>query len=53
MSLCELKAAVSEFASNYVYVVNYSIDATSNVMTHKRLTSTIPSIWNTEVKRFF
>ena len=53
MSLGELKAAVSEFASNYVYVANYSIDDTSNIITHKRLTSTIPSIWNTDVKRKF
>lgn len=53
MSLEELKATVSEFASNYVYVANYSIDDTSKLITHRRLTSTIPSIWNTEVKRKF
>ena len=53
MSLSELKAAVAEFASNYVYVANYSIDYTTNTITHQRLTSTIPSIWGTEVKRKF
>lgn len=52
MSTNDLKAAVSEFASNYVYVADYSISDT-NVITHRRLTSTIPAIWNTDVKRKF
>ena len=53
MSLTELKAAVVEFASSYVYVANYSIDNTANVVTHKRVSSSIPSVWGTEVKRSF
>jgi Lipocalin-like domain len=53
MSLTELKAAVAEFSSNYVYVANYTINDSANVVTHKRITSTIPSIWGTEVKRKF
>ena len=53
MSLTELKAAVAEFASNYVYVANYSINDSANVVSHKRIASTIPSIWGTEVKRKF
>ena len=53
MSLSELKAAVLEFSSNYVYVADYFINDTSNIISHKRLTSTIPSIWNTDVKRKF
>ena len=53
MSLTELKAAVAEFSSNYVYVANYTIDDTANIVTHERITSTIPSIWGTEVKRKF
>ena len=53
MSLTELKAAVTQFSSNYVYVANYIISDTDNVITHKRITSTIPSIWGTDVKRKF
>jgi hypothetical protein len=53
MSLTELKAAVAEFSSNYVYVANYTINDSANVVTHKRITGTIPSIWGTEVKRKF
>jgi len=53
MSLPELKAAVAEFASNYVYVGNYTVDDTANIVTHKRITGTIPKVWGTEVKRKF
>ena len=53
MSLPELKAAVAEFASNYVYVGNYTVDDTANIVTHKRITATIPGVWGTEVKRKF
>jgi len=53
MSITELKAAVTEFSSNYVYVANYTIDDTTDIITHQRLTSTIPAIWGTEVKRKF
>ena len=53
MSLAELKAAVVEFSSNYVYVANYSIDYATNVVTHKRVSSSIPSVWGTEVIRSF
>ncbi len=53
MSLTELKAAVTEFSSNYVYFKNYTIDDTTNIVTHNRLISTIPAIWGTEVKRKF
>ena len=53
MSLPELKAAVAEFASNYVYVANYTVDDTANIVTHKRITGTIPKVWSTEVKRRF
>ena len=47
MSLTELKAAVTEFSSYYVYVANYTIDDTANIVTHERITCTIPSIWGT------
>ena len=53
MSLADLKAAVVEFSSSYAYVANYIIDDTANVVTHKRITSSIPSIWGTDVKRAF
>jgi hypothetical protein len=53
MSIPELKAAVSEFASNYVYVGNYTVDDTANIVTHHRITSTIPAVWGTAVKRKF
>ena len=53
MSLTELKAAVTEFSSNYVYFANYTLDDTTNIVTHNRLISTIPAIWGTEVKRKF
>ena len=53
MSLTELKAAVVEFSSSYVYVADYSIDFPANVVTHKRVSSSIPSVWGTEVKRSF
>lgn len=53
MPVGELKAAVAEFSSNYVYVANYTIDDTADIITHQRLTSTIPAIWGTEVKRRF
>ena len=53
MTIAELKVALAEFASNYTYVTNYSVDDSANVVTHNRLISSIPSIWNTEVKRKF
>jgi hypothetical protein len=53
MTVDELKAAVEEFASNYVYVANYSLSDSENVVTHHRLSHTIPSSWNTTVKRRF
>jgi hypothetical protein len=53
MSATDLKAAVVEFSSNYVYVANYSISDSANVVTHYRLSHTNPSLWNTTVKRKF
>jgi hypothetical protein len=53
MSLQDLKAAVMNFSSNYVYVADYSVNATANIITHKRISSSIPSIWGTNVKRAF
>ena len=53
MPVEELKAAVEEFASNYVYVGNYSVSDSADVVTHNRLAGTIPAVWNTTVKRRF
>ena len=53
MSVPELKAAVTEFASNYVYVGNYTVDDTASIVTHKRIIGTIPAVLGTEVKRKF
>jgi hypothetical protein len=51
MSQEQLRAALMEFASNYAYVANYSINDSESVITHNRLSHTIPSAWNTSVKR--
>ena len=51
MSITDLKAAVTQFASNYVYVAKYSFNDTLNIITHNRITGTVPTIWGTEVKR--
>jgi len=53
MSIDELKAAVIEFSSNYVYVGNYTINDSAGVIQHDRISHTIPSAWNTSVKRRF
>ena len=53
MPAVELKAALEEFVSNYVYAGNYSVSDTADVVTHYRLTHTIPSAWNTTVQRRF
>lgn len=53
MSVMELKAAVGEFVSNYVYVANYTVSDTADFVIHNRLSHTIPASWNTTVKRRF
>ena len=53
MSTAELKNAVGEFSSSYVYFGNYVVDDTADVVTHYRITSSIPSVWGTTVKRKF
>ncbi len=53
MSLPELKTALTEFVSNYVYVGNYTIDDSTNIIEHHRLSHSIPSAWNSTVKRTF
>jgi hypothetical protein len=53
LSVDELKAALLEFESNYVYMGNYSVSDSADIVTHHRLLGTIPSVWNTVVKRRF
>ena len=53
MSNDELKAALAEFVSNYVYMANYSVSDSAGIIVHNRLSHTIPSSWNTTVKRRF
>jgi hypothetical protein len=53
MTVDELKAALQEFVSNYVYVANYSVSDSAGIVVHNRLSHTIPSSWNTTVKRRF
>jgi len=53
MSTAELKNAVEEFSSSYVYFGSYAVDDTADVVTHYRITSSIPAVWGTTVKRKF
>jgi len=53
MTTGELKEAVKEFESSYVYFGNYAVDDTADVVTHYRITSSIPAVWGTTVKRKF
>jgi hypothetical protein len=53
MSLPELKAALTEFSSSYVYIANYSIEYTADIIQHDRISSSLPVIWGTKVKRRF
>ena len=53
MSCEQLKSAVREFTSSFVYFGDYSINDTTNIITHKRLSSSIPAAWGTIVKRQF
>jgi len=53
LSVDELKAAVKEFSSRYVYFGSYEIQDTADVVIHHRISSSIPVIWGTIVKRTF
>jgi len=53
MSVDQLKTALQEFISNYVYVATYSVSDTAGYVVHNRLSHTIPSSWNTTVTRRF
>lgn len=53
MSVDELKEAVKEFSSSYVYIANYNIEDTSDIVQHHRISSSIPAVWGTTVRRAF
>ena len=53
MSLDELRSAVVHFSSDYVYLANYSIEDTADVVVHDRFASSLPSIPGTKVRRAF
>jgi hypothetical protein len=49
----QLKPALTEFSSSFAYTANYSINETTQVVTHSRLSCSIPSAWGAQVKRRF
>ncbi|MBS1731295.1 MAG: lipocalin-like domain-containing protein [Bacteroidetes bacterium] len=53
MSLNSVKDALSVFSSDYVYFANYTIDDTADIVQHNRISASIPSNWNTSVRRAF
>jgi len=53
MSTEELKAAVRAFSSSYVYVGNYSIEDTIDVVKHHRISTSIHSPVGSTVRRAF
>jgi hypothetical protein len=53
MSVDQLKSAVREFSSSYVYFANYTVEDTAQVVQHQRISSSIPSVWGTTVRRAF
>ncbi len=53
MSITELKTALEEFSSSYVYVANYTIEDTADIVQHDRISSSIPAVWDTKVRRRF
>lgn len=53
MSIIELKAALAEFSSSYVYFANYTIEDTADIVQHDRISSSLPVVWDTKVRRKF
>ena len=49
----QLRPALKEFTSSFVYTANYSVDKDSGIVTHNRLSSSVPSVWGTQAKRRF
>ncbi|MFZ4547527.1 MAG: lipocalin-like domain-containing protein [Bacteroidales bacterium] len=53
MTVDELKSAVLEFSSFYAYVASYAVADTAQIVQHQRISSSIPVVWGTTVKRSF
>ncbi len=53
MSVAELKSAVIEFSSFYAYIANYKVEDTAQIVQHQRISSSIPVVWGTVVRRSF
>lgn len=53
MPLPSLKNSLATFSSDYVYVANYTIDDTADIVQHNRISASIPGNWNTSVRRAF
>jgi hypothetical protein len=53
MSVDQLKSAVTEFSSSYVYVANYTVEDTADIVVHHRISASIPGAWGTTVRRAF
>lgn len=53
MAVPSLKDALAEFSSDYVYMANYTIDDTADIVQHNRISASIPGNWNTSVRRAF
>src|SRR5688572_729646 len=49
----QLRPALKKFASSFVYTANYTVNNDSGLVTHDRLSSSVPSVWGTQVKRRF
>jgi hypothetical protein len=49
----QLRPAMKEFTSSFVYTATYSVDSDSGIVTHNRLSSSVPSVWGTQAKRRF
>lgn len=53
MSPEELRKAVTTFSSSYVYIANYTIEDTADIVAHARISSSIPAVTGTTVRRAF
>ena len=53
LSVDELKAAVKEFSSSYVYIADYTIEDSADIVQHHRISASMPAIWGTTVRRAF
>jgi hypothetical protein len=49
----ELKQVVKTFSSSYVYIANYTIEDTADIVAHERISSSIPVVRGTTVRRAF